>query len=291
MDKLKVLVLGATGMAGHIVYSYLNKTQQYDVSNMVFRSVLNDDSIVVDVTNKELLKQSIYQINPDVIVNCIGVLISGSDDNPSNAVYVNACFPHLLSTIANEINSKLIHISTDCVFSGKKGNYLEKDFRDADDVYGRSKALGEINNGRHLTIRTSIIGPEIKQKGEGLFHWFMKQTGTVNGFSKMKWSGVTTLELAKSVIWAIECKVTGLYHLTNNNSINKYELLNLFKKYTQKDIVIREVEGKEIDKTLIDTRLELNYIIPSYDKMVAEMVTLIKEDVKLYRQYQICEKQ
>ena len=189
MGKTKILILGATGMAGHVAHAYLKDTQQYEISNIVFRTPLNEESIVVDVTNKEKLRKAITDISPDIILNCIGVLIGGSANNPANAIYINAYLPHFLASIARTIDAKLIHISTDCVFSGKKGMYFENDFRDADDVYGRSKALGEINNEIDLTIRTSIIGPEIKKNGEGLFHWFMNQTGEINGFTKAFWGG------------------------------------------------------------------------------------------------------
>ena len=183
MTKNKVLIFGATGMAGHIVYYYLQNTGRYEVVNAVYRTKLTDDSIVVDVTDKDAVANLVRETRSDLIINCIGVLIKGSKDHPDNAIFINAYFPHLLKKLADEVGAKLIHVSTDCVFSGKKGNYNESDFRDADDIYGRSKALGEIINDKDLTIRTSIIGPELKLNGEGLFHWFMHQKGKVNGFT------------------------------------------------------------------------------------------------------------
>ena len=161
MTKKKILLLGATGMAGHVAYHYLNETNKYEIVDVVFRNKLTADSIVLDVTDKHATEELIKTVKPDIIVNCIGILIKGSRQHPDNAIYINAYFPHLLERLSSEINAKLIHISTDCVFSGKKGNYTEYDFRDADDVYGRSKALGEVENDRDLTIRTSIIGPEL----------------------------------------------------------------------------------------------------------------------------------
>jgi dTDP-4-dehydrorhamnose reductase len=115
----------------------------------------------------------------------------------------------------------------------------------------------------------------------------MNQTGTINGFTKAIWSGVTTLELAKSIKWSIENNITGLYHITNNQTINKYDLLNLFKKYTHKDIGINKVEGKEVDKSFIDTRCEMNYQIPSYEDMIKDMICSMKDNKKLYLQYKI----
>ena len=226
----KILLFGATGMAGHMVYYFLRETKKYKIDNVVFRNKLTEDSIQLDVTNNNAVSKLVKTIKPDIIINCIGVLIKGSKENPDNAILLNAYFPHLLKRLSDEVNATLIHISTDCVFSGKKGNYSEIDFRDADDVYGRSKALGEIINEKDLTIRTSIIGPELKENGEGLFHWFMKNSGNVNGYTNAYWGGVTTLELAKAIDVAIENNLTGLVHLSNGEKISKFDLLNLIKK-------------------------------------------------------------
>ena len=221
MLKKKVLLFGATGMAGHVAYYYLQSTGRYELVNVVYRTKLTEDSIIVDVTDKNAVAEVVRMVRPELIINCIGILIKGSKDYPDNAVFINAYFPHLLKKLSDEIGAKLIHISTDCVFSGKKGNYTEGDFRDADDIYGRSKALGEIINDKDLTIRTSIIGPELKVHGEGLFHWFMYQTGKVNGFKTAIWGGVTTLELAKAIDTAIIQDNTGLIQLSNGIGISK----------------------------------------------------------------------
>ncbi|WP_373398913.1 sugar nucleotide-binding protein [Algoriphagus halophilus] len=123
----------------------------------------------------------------------------GFSRKSKNSIFINSYFPHWLVSEADKYGGQVIHISTDCVFSGKKGGYIEADFRDADDIYGRGKALGELIGGRHLTLRTSIIGPELKSNGEGLFHWFMNQKGETNGYTKAIWGGVTTFELAKVI--------------------------------------------------------------------------------------------
>jgi len=120
-----------------------------------------------------------------------------------------------------------------------------------------------------------------------LFHWFMNQQGDISGFTKAIWSGVTTIELSKAVKWSIDNDITGLYHVTNNTSISKYELLKLFQKYTKKDISIKPVDGKNVDKSFIDTRLLMNYKIPSYDQMIKNMADLIKENSKLYKNYKL----
>lgn len=265
------MVLGATGMAGHMVYYYLKQKGNYKLYNLVFRSKLTKDSIVCDVREKNSLKKILKKIKPHVVINCIGVLVKESKNNPENAIYLNAYLPHLLKMICDDIGGKLIHISTDCVFSGKKGNYSEEEFRDADDIYGRSKALGEIINERDCTLRTSIIGPELKENGEGLFHWFMLNKGEVLGYTKAIWSGITTLELAKVIEKAIYHDLTGLYHVTNGVKISKYELLNLIKKVWYKnDIKIKPFENYFVDKSLIKSQ-RFSFYVPDYETMLIEM--------------------
>jgi dTDP-4-dehydrorhamnose reductase len=286
--KLKVLVLGSTGLIGHQVFNYLFKSKKYELHNISFRKKLNDETILCNVRNQDEFIELVKSISPDVIINCIGILIQGSNLNPENAIFINAYFPHRLMNLAEKLNSKLIHISTDCVFSGEKGtSYTEKDFKDGKDNYAKSKGLGEIINENHLTLRTSVIGPELKTDGEELFHWFMSQSEKIYGYTKVIWSGVTTLILAKVVDWAIENKITGLYHVTNNKSIDKFTLLNLMKKYTKKNILIHPFDEKVLNKSFIDSRKELNFEIPTYDEMVKNMVLKTKSEKHLYSHYDL----
>ena len=179
-----------------------------------------------------------------------------------------------------------INISTDCVLSGDNQNqYIELDYKDGKDIYAKTKGLGEVINDKDLTIRTSVVGPELKSDGKELFNWFMRQNGTINGYTKRIWSGISTLELSKGVKWSIDNNITGLYHLTNNKTISKYELLNLFKKYTNKVININPASGLIIDKSFKDTRKIMNYSIPSYEKMIYEMTKYICENSNLYPHY------
>jgi len=284
--KVKVLVLGSTGLIGHQVYNYLKKNSDYELSNISYRKKLQEDTILIDIRDEKKFLDTVEKIKPNIIINCIGVLINGSNKDPENAIFINAYMPHRLMRLADSINAKLIHISTDCVFSGnKKEPYLELDEKDGKDAYAKTKGLGEVINDKHLTLRTSVVGPELKTNGEELFHWFMNQSGTINGFTKATWSGVTTIELAKAVMWAIDNKITGLYHVTNNSPICKYDLLQLFKKYTKKNIEIVPVDGKEVNKDFIDTRKQINYEIPSYDQMVSDMMNVIRSNRFLYSQY------
>jgi dTDP-4-dehydrorhamnose reductase len=285
--KKKVLVLGSTGLIGHQVFHYLKNDGKYDLYNFAYRKKLQDDTIILDARNEEHFLQNIIDISPDFIINCIGILINGANTDPANAIFLNAYMPHRLARLADEINAKLIHISTDCVFSGgKSGGYIETDYKDGIGVYPQTKGLGEVLGARHLTLRTSVVGPELKSDGEELFHWFMCQSGAISGYTKAIWSGVTTIELAKAVECSIRLNITGLHHVTNNASISKYDMLILFQKYMKKDIQISAIDGKKSDKSFCDTRNLLDYQIPSYEEMISEMASLIYQKQSLYEQYQ-----
>jgi dTDP-4-dehydrorhamnose reductase len=278
----KVLVLGSTGMLGHQVFFNLEKSKEFEVFDLSFRNKLREETILCDITDFGKLEGIIREVKPDVIINCIGILIKGSSENPKNSVLINAYFPHWLVGVADEINAKVIHISTDCVFSGKKGSYVESDVRDADDVYGKGKGLGEIFSGNHLTLRTSIIGPEIKKNGEGLFHWFMQQKREVNGFTQAFWGGVTTTELSRIIRKAIIEDLRGLYHVTNGKPISKFDLLTLFNDVFGKGVIVNAVEGKRVDKSLKTEKNDVDFDVPSYEVMIEDMKEFMINNKPLY---------
>ena len=286
--KNRVLILGSTGLVGHQVYNYLKENSDYNLSSISYSKKLEDDTIILDIRKEKNFINQVKIIRPNHIINCTGILISGANKDPENAIFLNAYMPHRLARLSDEIHSKLTNISTDCVFSGdKSAPYVETDEKDGKDTYAKTKGLGEVINDKHLTLRTSVVGPELKSDGEELFNWFMNQSVSINGFTKAIWSGVTSRELAKAVKWSIDNEITGLYHLTNNQTINKNEILQLFKKYTKKDIEILPVDGESIDKSFLDTRKLIDYSIPSYDRMIAEMIQSIINKRSFYSHYKI----
>ena len=168
------------------------------------------------------------------------------------------------------------------VVTGTEGKYDEDSFPDAKSFYGRSKALGEVRNDKNVTLRTSIVGPDTNPKGIGLFQWFMNQEGQVGGYSKVIWTGVTTIELAKQIEVAINNKLTGLQHVVNNDFIPKKDLLELFKKHFNKDIKI-EINDKVVsEKTLVRTDKSYSFDVPSYDQMVKEMQEWVINHPEIY---------
>ena len=237
------------GLIGHQIYNYLKNNNKYKLYNISRRNKIYNDTILLDARDEKIFIETIENIRPKYIVNCMGILIKESDLDPEKSVFLNSYMPHRLTRLADKIEAKLIHISTDCVFSGdKKDPYKENDEKDGRGIYAKTKGLGEIINDKHLTLRTSVVGPELKKDGEELFHWFMGQSGVIPGYTKAIWSGVTTIELAKAVECSIRKDITGLHHVTNNSSISKYDLLNLFQKHMKKDIQIYAVDGIRSNK-------------------------------------------
>jgi dTDP-4-dehydrorhamnose reductase len=286
--KKKVLILGSTGLIGHQIHKLLSEESGYELFDISYRNKLHQETLLVNIINEDELKNEIKKIKPNFVINCIGTLIKESALNPELAVLTNALLPHRLKNICDSIQAKLIHMSTDCVFSGNnKKPYKENDIKDGLDVYAKTKSLGEIIENQHLTIRTSVIGPELKRDGEQLFNWFMSEKGEIEGFSDAIWSGVTSLELARGVKWMIENNINGLYQLTNGIPISKNEILQLFKKYTKKNISITPILGINIDKSFIDTRKIINYKIPSYEEMISEMMDFINSNTELYPHYKL----
>ncbi|RRJ88486.1 dTDP-4-dehydrorhamnose reductase family protein [Flavobacterium macacae] len=278
----KILVIGIKGMAGHVIYNYLHKNENYDVFGIARNIGENKKKFSLDVSDTVKLKKIITDNQFDFVINCIGILNKDAEDHPSKAIWFNSYFPHFLEEITKESETKVIHISTDCVFNGKKGQYREDDFKDGDGFYAQSKALGEIRNNKDITIRTSIIGPELNKNGIGLFDWFMNQSGEVNGYTSAFWSGVTTFELAKAIEYVIENPLSGLVHLTNGTAINKYDLITIFKEIWNKDnIKIKPYTGKVVDKSLVKSEV-LNYKVPSYKKMLEEQKEWMTEYSSIY---------
>lgn len=278
---MKYLVLGAGGMAGHLIATYLLESGE-EVLGIARRNLDFCDTVVADVTEFEKIRRIILQNEFDCLVNCIGILNQNAENNIAQAVLINSYLPHFLADVTRETKTQVIHMSTDCVFSGIKGNYLETDNPDGTSVYSRTKALGELVDNKNLSFRNSIVGPDINMNGIGLFNWFMHENGTISGYSQSIWSGVTTLTLAKAIYRASKSNVTGLYHLTNNESISKYDLLNLFKERTNLDIAIKITEGIKHNKALINTRKDVLFDIPSYEVQINDMIEWIVGHKELY---------
>ena len=284
-----VLILGAGGMAGHVVSTYLKETGRYSVKDVCHSIILDEKSIKMDViTEKEELIHLIETTTPDILINCMAILpIRKAEENPDMAIYVNAYLPRLLERVLASRKTRIIHLSTDCVFSGKRGNYTSSDPSDAVDAYGRTKALGEIKNSKDLTIRTSIIGPELKENGTSLFHWFMSQKGEIKGYRKVFWTGLTTVELAKVIDWAIEADIRGLKQIVPPQKISKYELLLKIREvFKKEEVTILPYDELVCDRSLIPDAIPGMPPVPDYDEMIKEMHRWIIKHAGVFKNYQ-----
>lgn len=276
---MKILVLGSEGMLGHVVKRYF-ENKGYEV----YATSRNKESEnYFDLTdNIKNIDEIVDRIKPQVVINCIGLLNKVAEENQSLAVLINSYLPHYMDELSEKKNFKFIHVSTDCVFDGKKGQYAVDSFKDAYSFYGQSKALGEINNNRNITLRTSIVGPDENPKGIGLFQWFMNQENATKGYSKVIWTGITTIQFAKCMEEAIEKNLAGLYHAVNGDKIAKADLLKLFAKYFKPSTKVIEDTSFFSDKSLILRENDYKFNIPSYEEMIKEMKQWVLENKDLY---------
>ncbi len=282
---MKVLVLGANGMAGHTISLYF-KEKGHDVTTFSVVPFPFCKNVVGDAFDTNEFKQIIKGDTYDAVINCIGLLNQVADSNPSKAVYLNSYLPHFIADTLRDEKTKLIHMSTDCVFAGNTGPYYEDSLRDGRTFYDRTKALGEVQDHKNLTFRNSIIGPDMNPEGIGLFNWFMKQSGTINGFTGAIWTGVTTLTLAKAMEQAMVENLCGLYNLVNNESISKYDLLKLFNKHFRNDeLSIEKNDTIKLDKSLRNRRSDFSFVVPSYEQMVIDMKAWVDDHKEFYPHY------
>lgn len=282
---MKILVLGASGMAGHVITLYF-KEQGYDVTGFTRRPVSYCKSVLGDAMNQQDVKNAIMGEDYDVVINAIGVLNQNAEDHKSMAVMLNGYLPHFIADTLKDTKTKLIHMSTDCVFAGNTGPYYEDSFPDGKSFYDRTKAIGEVDDSKNLTFRNSIVGPDCNENGIGLFNWFMKQRESINGFTGAIWTGVTTITLAKAMEQAIKENLTGLYNLVNNESISKFDLCGLFNQYFRNGgIQINPSDKLQLDKSLRHCRTDFSFVVPSYERQVKEMADWVNAHKEYYPHY------
>ena len=268
---MKLLILGGNGMAGHLLVNYFRQKSNYYVF-YTSRDVTDKQSLIVDATNSILVDKIVEIIRPDVIINAVGILNHDAEKNKIDAYHLNSFLPHRLSHLADQSGSRLIHISTDCVFKGDRGHYRVEDSPDGTTMYAITKALGEVCSPGHLTIRTSIIGPEIRPTGIGLIQWFLKQTGEVSGYTDVWWNGVTTLQLAKFIERQLVSSTWGMMHLAHPTPINKHDLLKLVQKvWKKRDVNIIPDHNIVQNRTLVPTVIDGDSLVPDYEVMLKEL--------------------
>jgi dTDP-4-dehydrorhamnose reductase len=278
----KVLVLGASGMLGSAVLRYFHERKKYTVAgtlrsaealSLLPESIRSTVQVGVDAESAESLTQLFARVQPKVVINCVGVVKQlASAKDPLTALPINAILPHRLAALSSACGAHLVHISTDCVFTGTKGGYVEGDTPDARDLYGLSKYLGEVSDSHCVTLRTSIIGHEL-QGTHGLIEWFLSQTKSVRGFSKTIFSGLPTVELAKVIHdFVIPQKLGGLYHVSAT-PIDKFSLLKQVAEIYGKTIEIVADPTQVLDRSLDSTRFQrvTGYSPPPWPELIRRM--------------------
>ena len=277
---MRLLILGASGMLGHVLArisseyfdSYGTVRESVDSEAIGVRSDRLIDGVSVEAMGS--VDRAFEIARPDVVVNCIGVVkqVEAAND-PIASIAVNALFPHRLAALCRSAGARLIHLSTDCVFSGRRGHYAETDTPDAEDSYGRSKLLGEPTGPSCLTIRSSYIGPEVSTS-HGLLEWFLRQRGEVRGFRRAVFSGFTTDAFSRAVVLVIRDYpgLMGLWHVASE-PITKFDLLTLLKDAYGVPVQIEADDMVVCDRTLDGARFRetTGYSPPSWPAMVAEM--------------------
>jgi len=282
--KSTVLILGASGMLGHTLFSALSADKSLSVYGTVrspkakklFPAALAKRIVdQIDLTDSQCLSTVLKKIKPNVVINCAGLIKQVASSNEVlEVIPVNTILPHTLAQLTKACNARLILLSTDCVFSGKKGLYTEADQADCDDLYGQSKLLGEVSNEKHvLTIRTSIIGHELRG-GHSLVSWFLKQKGSATGYTKAIYSGLPTIELARIIRELIlpKPKLSGLYHIASE-PISKFDLLELIAKVYRKKITLSKSATPKINRSLNCERFQkaTGYRPKSWQRLIEEM--------------------
>lgn len=288
-----VLVLGASGMLGHKVMQILANKKMSVIGTIrgspdIYKNTILENFALVGGVHGDsfyTIERAVNMTNPDYIINCIGIIKQLEDGNNAlKCLKINAMLPHQLDLFTESRNIKLIHVSTDCVFDGARGNYTENDVPNATDIYGISKLAGEVNSKTNLTLRTSIIGREIYTQ-HGLLEWFLSQKGKkIQGYTNAKFSGVTTNELSNVINIIINDfpHISGIYNISSS-PISKYDLLTKINNYIGRPVEIEKYDGGEnLDRTLDSTNFKnyyvpsgwvqpIRYAPPSWDEMIAEL--------------------
>lgn len=279
---MRILILGGDGMLGHQLLKYLQinhevkVTLRQDLGTYAQFDIFRRENVydAIDIRSLERLVEVIADFQPEAVINAVGIVKQRADAKESiPSLEINALLPHRLAVLCKGIGARLIHLSTDCVFSGKKGNYLESDPSDAGDLYGKTKYLGEVHEANSLTLRTSIIGRELSRH-TSLLDWFLAQSGTVKGFTKAIYTGFTTLEMSRIIEKMLMeyPDASGVYQVSSD-PINKYELLLLIREKLGLDIEIIPDDVFCCDRSLDSSRFrsEFNYTPPTWPAMIEEL--------------------
>lgn len=270
---MNIFVLGCNGVVGHAVAAYFKEAGhevQFAGEEMAY--------------NVQQLK-AVISSQPDAIINCTAIVNQAAEEDKARAAYLNAYLPHLLESLTAGTNTVVVHRSTDCIFSGARGQYTLEDTPDAKSFYARTKAVGELINDKDITIRVSLIGPAQDEDDGSLLNWFLQQKGEVKGFANAIWTGLTTLEYAKTIEHLLSQKAHGIFQAAPKDSISKYELLKLFESHFPGNRTIVKVDNSRVDKSLVPFWGDYVIQTPTYEEQIVDMKHWIENHPDLYPLY------
>lgn len=288
---MRLLILGGDGMLGHQLLRHFAPRHE---TRVTLRQPLEAYAPFglftranawggIDLSSLDALRRIVAEFRPEAILNAAGIVKQRpTAEEAIPSLEINALLPHRLALLGAEVGARLVHMSTDCVFSGRKGSYLETDYADADDLYGRSKFLGEVHAANAITLRTSIIGPELSRK-TGLLEWFLAQRGTIRGYRNAIFSGFTTPEMARIIELVLTRfpSAAGVYQVSSA-PISKFDLLGLFKAALRLPVEILPYDDFRCDRSLDSTRIrvEFGYRPPEWPAMVDELARMLQGDTR-----------
>jgi dTDP-4-dehydrorhamnose reductase len=281
---MRFLVVEPAGMVGHAMCMVLAE-RGHEVLGFGGEELCGFEHLCNNLHNDKALSEILSGGCFDAVVNCSAVVNQFAEQDKAEAAYINSYLPHLMERVTAGTPTIVVNRSTDCVFSGAKGSYTVNDVPDAGSFYARTKAVGELNNGKDLTIRVSLIGPE-RKPGIGLLDWFLRQQGEVRGFANALWTGVTTIEFARVVEQLVAYRAHGLVHCSPVEAISKYELLRLFAEFfpTTNRSVVR-FENDPVDKSLVPEWANHEVAIPTYREMVEDIAAWVAAHRNMYPSY------
>lgn len=281
---MRIIVLGSNGMVGNTVATYFKENGHEVFTGRGFDINYNLSSTEV-CFDTAYIRKALCEIHPDAVINCLAIVNQAAEDDKPGAVFINSYLPHLLESLTATTKTVIVHRSTDCVFSGVKGEYTLTDTPDAQSFYARTKAVGEIVNEKDITIRVSLIGPALLPEDGSLLNWFLQQKGEVNGFANAIWTGLTTLEYAKVIEQLLAERAFGVFHAAPEKAISKYELLKLFEKYFPNNRQIKKIDNARVDKSLVPDWGKTDICVLTYEEQIAEMKCWIQNHPSLYPCY------
>lgn len=281
---MKILVIGSSGMVGHMLTLRLLETG-YDVTDIARSHKLRKETLLIDINDLESIKDVVMNGEYNYIFNCIAVLVKQSETERLNAVYVNSYFPQLLVSWCSNMESKVIHLSSGGVFGGKEEFYLENSSLSPQNFYATTKAAGEFNNNKDLVIRSDFWGADIKKKGQAIFNWFVQENGNVRAFDNIYFNGVSNYEFVNFVLTLFNRSVSGLIHLGAEKAISKGNMLRLIKEKLNLQNINLIAADNTKSTVLLKNNNYIGYKVNSYEKMIDDLQKWIRDHKTFYEHY------